>query len=120
VLGAALVGLGAIPLGESILRFVRQGHGTPAPWAPTDRLIVSGFYPYVRNPMYIGVLLMILGQAVLLWSAAIAIYGTIAALGFHLWVLGYEEPFLRRRYGDAYQAYCRRVHRWWPRIPRSP
>jgi protein-S-isoprenylcysteine O-methyltransferase Ste14 len=118
VAGAAMIAVGAIPLVDSIVRFVREGHGTPAPYGPTDRLIVSGFYRFTRNPMYVGVLSMIFGQALLLWNHGLAIYGAIAAAGFHFFVTGYEEPHLRREYGAEYETYCRSVRRWIP-IPRS-
>lgn len=116
-LGIVLIAAGAVPLGESIVRFVREGRGTPAPYAETETLIVTGFYRWVRNPMYVGVLSMIFGQALLFGSTELLIYGAIAALGFHLWVIGYEEPRLHNRHGARYAAYCRAVRRWLP-VPR--
>jgi hypothetical protein len=94
------------------------GHGTPAPIAPPQRLVVVGFYRHVRNPMYVGFavgwigLWIVFGHAKLLSIAAVA----AVALGVHLFVILYEEPTLRRKFGTEYEAYCRNVSRWWPRL----
>lgn len=94
------------------------GHGTPAPIAPPQRLVVIGFYRYVRNPMYVGFavgwigLWIVFGHASLLSIAAAAAVG----LGVHLFVTLYEEPTLRRKFGAEYEAYCQNVSRWWPRL----
>src|SRR5215475_6308719 len=94
------------------------GHGTPAPFAPPQRLVVVGFYRHVRNPMYVGFavgwigLWIVFGHANLLSIAAVA----AVALGVHLFVILYEEPTLRRKFGAEYEAYCRTVSRWWPRM----
>lgn len=98
--------------------FGRTGHGTPAPIAPPKRLVVVGFYGYVRNPMYLGFLAgwtglwVVFGRANL---AAIAV-ACLVVLGVHLFVLGYEEPTLRRMFGAEYEEYCRNVSRWLPRV----
>jgi protein-S-isoprenylcysteine O-methyltransferase Ste14 len=98
--------------------FGRTGHGTPAPFAPPQRLVVVGFYRYVRNPMYVGAatgwigLWVVLGHAT---PAAIAVV-VAAALGVHLFVLLYEEPTLCAKFGPDYEEYCRNVNRWWPRV----
>ena len=101
---------------ESFARFALHGEGTPAPVAPTRRLVVTGLYRFVRNPMYLAVLALILGQALLLGSWELATYGAVVALGFQLFVLGYEEPTLRRTYGAEYEAFTRAVPRWIPRF----
>jgi protein-S-isoprenylcysteine O-methyltransferase Ste14 len=94
------------------------GHGTPAPIAPPQRLVVVGFYRHVRNPMYVGFaagwigLWIVFGHANLLSIAAVA----AVALGVHLFVILYEEPTLRRTFGAEYEEYCRNVRRWWPRL----
>ena len=120
-LGAALLGLGVPLLGDALVRFVRQGRGTPAPVAPPARLVVTGPYRHVRNPMYLGVVAMILGQALLLGSRAVLVYGGCAALAFHLFVVLFEEPDLRARFGAEYLGYCRQVRRWVPRLtPAGP
>lgn len=114
--GVVMIAVGLLPLGESFTRFVRVGRGTLAPMVPTERLVVSGFYRYVRNPMYLGVLTLIAGQGVLFRSAALWEYWGVVALGFHLFVIGYEEPTLRGKYGESYEEFCRSVPRWMPRV----
>lgn len=113
--------LGGVGAGVAIVvacfwRFAREGRGTPAPIAPTETLIVSGLYRYVRNPMYVGVLTTLGGQALLFGSRALVIYAAGVWLLFHAFVLIYEEPRLRRRYGAAYDRYSAKVRRWRPRI----
>jgi protein-S-isoprenylcysteine O-methyltransferase Ste14 len=115
LLAVALIAIGLLPLGESIVRFVMVGRGTLAPMQPTERLVVSGFYRYVRNPMYVGVLTLIMGQAVLFESKALWEYLAWVAVGFQVFVLAYEEPTLRKRYGESYNDFCRHVPRWLPR-----
>jgi protein-S-isoprenylcysteine O-methyltransferase Ste14 len=95
--------------------FAARGLGTPAPIAPTKYLVVSGLHRYVRNPMYIGVLLVILGQAALFHAPRLAEYGTLCILLAHLFVLFYEEPTLHRQFGESYEQYLRTVPRWIPR-----
>ena len=119
-IGVMLLLVGLPLWGHAVVRFVRQGHGTPAPVAPPKRLVVTGPYRYVRNPMYIGVLAMIVGQALFLGSRGVVIYALCAGLGFHLFVVLYEEPTLRRRFGEEYLEYCRQVRRWLPRWPAAP
>jgi len=94
------------------------GRGTPAPFAPPQRLVVVGLYRYVRNPMYDGFaagwsgLWVVFGHASPLAIAAVA----AVALAVHLFVVFYEEPTLRGKFGADYELYCRNVHRWWPRV----
>ncbi|HVJ08307.1 MAG TPA: isoprenylcysteine carboxylmethyltransferase family protein [Acidisarcina sp.] len=114
----ALICLGLLPLLESVIRFVRVGRGTLVPAMPTKVLVVSGFYRYVRNPMYVGMLTLISGQAILFRSRSLVQYLVVVALLFHLFVIGYEEPKLRRTYGESYEEFCRHVPRWIPR--RTP
>jgi protein-S-isoprenylcysteine O-methyltransferase Ste14 len=116
LVAAGMIAIGLVPLGESIARFIYIGRGTLAPVVPTERLVVSGFYRYVRNPMYLGVLMLIAGQGVLFRSSALWEYLGVVAIGFHLFVLGYEEPTLRGKYGSDYDAFCRNVPRWVPRV----
>jgi protein-S-isoprenylcysteine O-methyltransferase Ste14 len=115
-LGVATMALGAPLWADAIIRFVVCGHGTPFPAAPPQHLVVSGFYRHVRNPMYIGAGALVLGEALLLGSHNILLY--LAALGVivHLFVVFYEEPTLRRLFGDEYRQYCARVPRWLARI----
>ena len=116
IAAAILILAGLTPLLESIVRFVRVGRGTLMPAVPTEHLVVSGLYRYVRNPMYVGVLTVLVGETVLFNSRTMAIYAATVFLGFYLFILLYEEPTLRRRHGEDYLRYCKHVHRWWPRF----
>ena len=115
-LGALLALAGAAVVIECFARFALKGIGTPAPVAPTKHLVVSGLYRHVRNPMYVGVVTAILGQALWFGSTALLGYAAILWVGFFLFVLAYEEPTLRRQFGAEYVAYCRGVPRWLPRF----
>jgi len=94
------------------------GHGTPAPFAPPQRLVAVGFYRYVRNPMYVGFVTGWVGLWVIFGHPNPALIGAVAAvaLGVHLFVVFYEEPTLRGKFGAAYEEYCRNVRRWRPRL----
>jgi protein-S-isoprenylcysteine O-methyltransferase Ste14 len=116
VLGAALICAGVPVVLESFARFALQGVGTPAPPFPTQHLVVSGFYRFVRNPMYISVVSIVLGQGFLFGSLHVLEYGIVAWFVTHIFVLAYEEPTLRRTFGDEYRVYCANVPRWIPRI----
>ena len=98
--------------------FGRTGHGTPAPVAPPKQLVVVGFYRYVRNPMYVGFLTGWAGLWVVFGRANLAaiLVACLVVLGVHLFVIGYEEPTLRKMFGAEYLAYCRNVRRWVPRL----
>ena len=116
LVGAALVAAGVVPLLESIARFVVVGRGTLIPTHATERLVVSGLYRFVRNPMYAGVMLAIVGESLAFWN-----YGLLIELGFfavsvNLFVRMYEEPRLTRRFGGEYLRYKANVPRWIPRI----
>ena len=116
--GVVLVTGGAAILVDAFRRFVVEGHGTPAPAAPPDALVVHGPNRWVRNPMYVALVIVISGQALLLgrpvlWLDAAATWAVTAAF-----VRMYEEPSLRRRFGEAYQRYCAEVPAWIPRPPR--
>ena len=84
--------------------------------AQTEVLVASGLYRFVRNPMYVCVLTIIAGQALLLGQTRLVAYAGVVAVAFHLNVRVYEEPTLRRRFGASYESYCRHVGRWWPRL----
>ena len=116
IIGVVLVVLGLVPLLESFGRFALVGLGTPAPIAPTQHLVVSGFYRYVRNPMYVGVVTIILGQALILGDINLFAYAAIVWLAFHIFVLLYEEPTLLRTYGAEYDTFRVNVPRWIPRL----
>jgi protein-S-isoprenylcysteine O-methyltransferase Ste14 len=114
VLGAALIVAGAAVLIHSFARFVVEGAGTPAPVAPTERLVVGGLYRYVRNPMYLAILATIIGQALVLGQPTLLRYALIVAVLFAAFVRWYEEPALSRRFGAEYEAYRAAVPAWWP------
>jgi len=114
-LAAGLILAGVLPLLTSIWRFIDDGQGTLMPNVPTERLVVRGLYKHVRNPMYIGDLMALAGESVLFNSWNLAVYTVIVALGFHLFVLLYEERTLTRRHPQDYPRYKRHVPRWLPR-----
>ena len=116
VTGAVLTAAGAAVLLGAFAQFVVQGRGTPAPPAPTEQLVVRGLYRYVRNPMYLAVLAVITGQAILLGRPVLLGYAAVVAAAFVAFVYGYEQPTLARRYGAQYQAYRQDVPGWWPRL----
>lgn len=113
--GGGLVAIGLACLVDCFVRFAIKGHGTPAPVAPTESLVVSGLYRHVRNPMYLAVVAVILGQGFFLGSVALLKYAGLVWAFFHAFVLLYEEPTLGTRFGVQYAAYRAQVRRWWPR-----
>ncbi len=116
VVGLALL-LAGLPLFVVFnLRFVREGQGTPAPIAPTSRLVVGGPFRYVRNSGYLAVLALVPGQALVLGSTHVLAYAAVLFILFHGYVVFFEEPTLRRRFGVEYDRYCRRVPRWIPHL----
>jgi protein-S-isoprenylcysteine O-methyltransferase Ste14 len=116
-LGVVLI-VGAVPIFiDFVVRFVREGRGTPAPIAPPRHLVVRGCFRYVRNPGYIAVVTLLIGQGLLFGSAGVMLYAALVALVFHFFVILYEEPTLRRQFGAAHEAYCHHVSRWIPHLP---
>jgi protein-S-isoprenylcysteine O-methyltransferase Ste14 len=119
--GAILTFVALVMLIECFARFALKGLGTPAPVAPTQHLVVSGLYRFVRNPMYVAVMGLVIGQVLIFQSAPLSAYAIILWLCFHTFVFFYEEPTLRRSFGDEYEAYSKAVPRWLPRLtPWSP
>jgi protein-S-isoprenylcysteine O-methyltransferase Ste14 len=119
IAGGLLAAAGAVILLAAFAQFAILGRGTPAPVAPTEQLVVRGLYRYVRNPMYLAVLAVIAGQALLLGRPVLLGYAAAVAAAFVAFVHGYEQPALTRRYGAQYQAYQRAVPGWWPRLPAA-
>jgi protein-S-isoprenylcysteine O-methyltransferase Ste14 len=115
VAGEALLATGAVVLVHAFLRFVVEGVGSPAPIAPTRQLVVVGSYRYVRNPMYLAVVAVIIGQALLLGQPGLLGYAAAVGGGTAAFAHGYEEPTLQRQFGAQYEAYRRAVPAWWPR-----
>jgi protein-S-isoprenylcysteine O-methyltransferase Ste14 len=116
VLGVLSIAVGLPVLLDSFARFALQGLGTPAPIFPTRHLVVGGLFRYVRNPMYVAVLSLILGQGLFFGSVRVLEYGLAVWLGFYLFVLIYEEPTLRKKYGPEYEEFRANVPRWIPRL----
>ena len=116
LLGGVLIVAGASVLVAAFARFVVEGIGTPAPVAPPSELVVGGLYRYVRNPMYIAVTTTIVGQAVQLGRPVLLAYAAVFMAAVVAFVYGYEQPTLARRFGAAYEDYCRNVPAWWPRL----
>jgi protein-S-isoprenylcysteine O-methyltransferase Ste14 len=114
VAAIAILG-GVVVLLDAFIRFARAD-GTPAPPMPTGHLVVVGPYRYVRNPMYLAVLTIILGQALLFRSGGTLLYAGIVLVAVVLFVLGYEEPALESEYGDEYREYQRNVRGWVPQV----
>jgi protein-S-isoprenylcysteine O-methyltransferase Ste14 len=116
LLGSAAIAAGVLLLGACIWEFARRGHGTLSPLDPPTTLVVQGLYRYVRNPMYLSVTTIVLGEALLIGSVALVVYWAVWFVAVNLIVLGYEEPALRRQFGSSYEEYTRRVGRWIPRL----
>lgn len=114
--GAVLISAGAVVLVGAFVRFVREGAGTPAPVAPTEHLVVGGLYRYVRNPMYLAVVAVIVGQALVLGQPRLLPYALAVLAAMASFVHWYEEPILTRRYGERYQTYRQAVPGWRPRL----
>ena len=98
--------------------FVVRGRGTPAPFDPPTRLVLQGPYRYVRNPMYVGLFLVLIGEAMLYSSFFVLLYSLFLVAAAHIFVVFYEEPTLRRKFGESYEQYLRSVPRWLPRMPQ--
>jgi protein-S-isoprenylcysteine O-methyltransferase Ste14 len=115
LLGWVLVVPGLAVIFWCFVDFVRRGRGTPAPYDPPRELVLGGLYRYVRNPQYIGVVLVTSGEALLTGRVILLAYAACLAVLYHLFVKFYEEPTLRRTFGPAYDRYCATVPRWVPR-----
>jgi protein-S-isoprenylcysteine O-methyltransferase Ste14 len=116
LLGALLIVAGVIVLLDAFVRFAVEGIGTPAPVAPTQRLVVGGLYCHVRNPMYLAVGTTIVGQALLLGRPVLLLYAAAFAATVFAFVRRYEEPTLSHQFGAEYEEYNRAVPGWWPRL----
>jgi protein-S-isoprenylcysteine O-methyltransferase Ste14 len=113
--GVILIALGLPVLLVAIYKFATDGLGTPAPTAPTQQLVISGPHRFVRNPMYLAVVAIILGQALLLGQQSLLWYAAVVALATAAFVQFYEEPTLCRQFGDEYLQYRKSVRAWLPR-----
>jgi protein-S-isoprenylcysteine O-methyltransferase Ste14 len=117
-IGALVLAVGAAIYFRCAWEFAVRGLGTPAPIAPTKYLVTTALHQYVRNPMYIGVALIILGEAALFRSPHLVIYAALMLFTAHTFVVLYEEPTLHRQFGESYDQYRRKVPRWIPRWRR--
>ena len=117
--GWVLVAIGLALYAWCLWNFATVGRGTPGPWDPTEKVVATGPYRWVRNPMYIAVLAVILGEAWLFSSWALAIYAAVVAAVVHTFIVVYEEPTLTEQFGDSYLTYRKQVSRWVPRPPRA-
>lgn len=111
-IGAGLMVIGVVIAGSCILRFATEGKGTLSPLDPTKKLVIRGLYKYSRNPMYVGVMLILSGETLFYWSPALAIYSVVVFIGFNLFIILHEEPRCRRDFGNEYAEYCQNVRRW--------
>lgn len=116
ITGMVVGALGVALTLACVFSFIRMGRGTPAPFDAPRQLVIRGPYRVVRNPMYIGAAIILAGIAIFYESLAIVIYAVGFLLVFHLFVVFYEEPTLRRKFGPDYIAYSHRVGRWWPAL----
>jgi protein-S-isoprenylcysteine O-methyltransferase Ste14 len=112
--GGVLVARGVLVVADSFARFALKGLGTPAPVFPTRHLVITGFYRYVRNPMYVAVVAVIIGQGLIFGNMRVLAYGALVWLGFHLFVVAYEEPTLQATFGPEYERFRAGVPRWIP------
>ncbi len=116
LIGLLGITLGAVLLGTCIWEFARRGRGTLSPLDPPREVVVHGLYRYVRNPMYLSVSLIVLGEVLLTWSRPLLLYWAVWFVAVNVFVMAYEEPALRRRFGAAYERYTEQVGRWLPRL----
>jgi protein-S-isoprenylcysteine O-methyltransferase Ste14 len=116
ILGGILIIVGVPGLLDSFARFALEGLGTPAPIAPPQKLVVTGLYRYVRNPIYIAVVAVIFGQALLFGDWRLLWYGALLWLFFHVVVVMFEEPALKQTFDTAYESFRTNVPRWIPRL----
>ncbi len=114
--GLALILMGGVVYLHCVWSFAWVGRGTPAPIDPPKEMVAVGIYRHVRNPMYVGVCALLMGEALLFQSWRLLAYALLAWLLCHLFVVFYEEPHLRRKFGESYVSYCRAVPRWIPRL----
>lgn len=110
--GAFLMLAGFAIVMRCILRFATEGKGTISPIDPTKKLIIKGLYKYSRNPMYVGMMILLAGEAVFWQSLTLLIYAAVVFAGFNLFIILHEEPRLRRVFGAEYEAYFQNVRRW--------
>ncbi len=114
--GALVMLIGVVLLLWCVRDFYVSGKGTLAPWDPPKKLVVVGLYRHMRNPMYVGVITLVLGWSVLLTSPVLMLYAFVLAIGFHVRVVNHEEPWLKSQFGSEWEQYRSEVDRWLPRL----
>jgi protein-S-isoprenylcysteine O-methyltransferase Ste14 len=112
--GLSVMGSGLYIMIITISKFIRIGKGTLAPWSPTKKLVTDGIYGHVRNPMIMGVIIVLIGESVAVLSVIILLWAVIFFIINNLYFFIYEEPNLEKRFGDEYMEYKKNVHRWIP------
>ena len=120
VAGLAVFLVGLAILTWCIYDFATAGKGTLSPFDPARKLVVRGLYRFVRNPMYVGVLTILIGESLFFQSRILAGYVAVVFIGFNLFVFLHEEPYLRGQFGEEYERYCKAVGRWIPGKPTCP
>lgn len=110
--GAIIFLIGFIIVLRCIISFAVEGQGTLSPADPTKKLVISGLYRFSRNPMYVGVTLMLIGEAIFFQSIDLWIYSLFLYIAFNLFTILVEEPRLRKDFGEEYKIYCEKVRRW--------
>jgi protein-S-isoprenylcysteine O-methyltransferase Ste14 len=118
VLAIVVVLCGVVVLATTVWEFAHHGRGTLSPADPPRTLVVQGLYRFVRNPMYLGVTLVLLGETLLVARASLLLYWATWFAAVNLFVMAHEEPYLRTQFGESYERYTREVGRWVPRVPR--
>jgi protein-S-isoprenylcysteine O-methyltransferase Ste14 len=117
--GWIVIAFGLALFSWCLWNFATVGRGTPGPWDPTQKVVVTGPYRWVRNPMYLAVLSVILGEGWIYTSPALVVYAAVVAVVVHTFVVVYEEPTLSDQFGERYITYREQVGRWLPRPPPS-
>jgi protein-S-isoprenylcysteine O-methyltransferase Ste14 len=116
IAGTFLISLGFILLYSTIKLFIKEGDGIIAPWNPTEKLIITGFYSHVRNPMHIGVFLILTGESLIIGSLALILWALLFIVGNLIYIPAIEEQKLEERFEEEYLIYKRNVPRWIPRL----
>ncbi len=121
LIGLVIIGAGLYTMTRTISLFIKIGKGTLAPWSPTKKLVIFGMYQYVRNPMIMGVLTVLIGESIAIQSFCIMLWASIFYLGNTIYFILSEEPDLEKRFGETYRDYKKNVPRWIPRMtPYEP
>ncbi len=116
IAGLLIIAIGLFVMAATILSFIRIGRGTLAPWSPTRKLVIVGMYAYVRNPMILGVITVLVGKSLALASMPIFVWAVLVFVINTVYFIFSEEPGLEKRFGEEYRKYKRNVPRWLPRL----